>query len=253
MQQRLAAPGQVTEDVAEAAPQPGFAHGGLHGGSLNRGECLADLADLVGPGRHHRGVGGCVDILARAEPRHDRGQALVRQFKRCVPERGQLPRQAPADQDRYEDGQDHREEAEPAGQDQPEVGGAGGLAGPDGQQAGRLPSGRRHAGRDCADRLLPGLRAHRRRDCRGAAADHLVFHGHQGCGCLRADVAGIEGPVHRVEIGQRLAVHCPARADELGELLPVTGRERARSQVADQERILAQQHLLGLPHPHEAQ
>jgi len=66
VQQGLAAPGQVTEDVTDAAPEPGLPGRGLDRGLLHRRECLPDLADLVGPGRDRRGIGGYVDILADA-------------------------------------------------------------------------------------------------------------------------------------------------------------------------------------------
>ena len=68
VQQRLAAPGQVAEDVADALPQPGLAHGRFHGGLLHRGERLPDLADLVGAGGQLGRLGGDVHVLAGGQP-----------------------------------------------------------------------------------------------------------------------------------------------------------------------------------------
>ena len=47
VQERLAAPGQVTEDVADALAELGLPDGRLHRRPLHRGEGLADLADLI--------------------------------------------------------------------------------------------------------------------------------------------------------------------------------------------------------------
>ena len=77
MHQRLGAPGQAEEDVADAAPQLGLLDGGPDRGLLDGVERLADLADLVVAELQRRRLGGDVDLLAAAEPLHHAGQPLV--------------------------------------------------------------------------------------------------------------------------------------------------------------------------------
>ena len=64
VQQRLAAPGQVPEHVADAAAQPGLVDRGLDRGLLHDVERVLNLLDLVGargvsPGSYSAGSTGC--------------------------------------------------------------------------------------------------------------------------------------------------------------------------------------------------
>ncbi len=102
VQQRLVAPGQVAEDVADPAPHPGLADRGLDGGLPGRVERLAHLADLV-PAQPGRRPGHLLDghVLTAPQPRHDVRQLLVGQ--RCRPtalSRAEAADDAAADQGR---------------------------------------------------------------------------------------------------------------------------------------------------------
>ena len=158
VQQRLAAPGQVAEDLAHALPQPGLPDGGPHGGLLDRGERVPHLADLVGGGRDVRGLGGDVDILAQRQPVHHLGQPLVRQGQRGLAQAAQLPHQAAGGEDGDDDGDDHQEQADAAGHDELEVRGPGDVTGLRGDRVGGLKACLREPGGDRAHGLLPGER-----------------------------------------------------------------------------------------------
>ena len=90
VQQRLAAPGQVAEDVADPVPQPGLVHGRLDGGLLHRVERQPDLADLVRLAGSSVNLGGDVHVLPRASRLHHGRQPLVGQVQRRVAQLAQL-------------------------------------------------------------------------------------------------------------------------------------------------------------------
>ena len=174
VQQRLAAPGQVAEDLAHALPQPRLPDGGPHRGLLHRGEGVPHLADLVGGRRDVRGFGGDVDVLAQGEPVHHLGQPLVRQGECGLAQPAQFPHQAAGGEDGDHDGDDHEEQADAAGHDQLQVRARRDVAGLLGERVGRLPARIREPGGDRADRLPPGQRGHRGQVPRGCG-HHLVL------------------------------------------------------------------------------
>jgi hypothetical protein len=77
VQQRLAAPGQVPEDVADALAQPGLAHGRFHRGLLDRVERLPDLPDLVRGGGQLGRLSGYVDVLVYLRAAAPSGSLLL--------------------------------------------------------------------------------------------------------------------------------------------------------------------------------
>jgi hypothetical protein len=228
VQQRLAAPGQVPEDVADALAQPRLAHGRFHRGLLDRHESLPDLADLVRAGGQLGSVGGHVHVLAGRQPAHHIGQPFMRQFQRRIAERGQFPDDAPADHERHEDGQNHREQAQPARQDelQVRVVRVGRCLG--GDHVRGLRGGLGQACSDAAHRGFPLQRLDRGRAGRPGVAHHPVFQPGQGGGRLRADVVGVVAAVLRLQVRQRLGVEGPARPHQLGEQLATARPGRRR-------------------------
>ena len=252
MQERLAAPGQVTEDVADALAELGLPDGRLHGRLLHRGEGLADLADLIGGGGDGRRLGGSIHFLARRQPAHHVGQPLVRQFQRGLPEGGQLAHQAAPDPQAQGDGDGYRDQAQAADQEQPEVGGGGLAVGLAREPVRCLQAGRLETGADLADRLLPRERRDRRHGAR-PGADHRVLQRQQRQVPARADGVGVVGAVLGIEVGERQVVERPAGPHELGEGLEIGRGELAAGLAGRQQRVLLRQHVLRLAHPHERQ
>jgi hypothetical protein len=191
--------------------------------------------------------------VAGGQPLHDVGQPPVRQFQRRLAQRGQLTDQAAADHDRNEDGQDHREEAQPARQDEFQVGSAGVGRCLRGDRVRRLGAGLGQTRSHAPDRSLPLLG----QDGRGAAHPRVghepVFQRGQGGGSLRADVAGVVRAVLRLQVRKGLGVQRPPGPGQLGELLAVRRGERPRGQVARDDRAFLQHQVLGPAHPDEGQ
>ena len=121
VQQGLAAPGQVAEDLAHALPQPRLPDRGPHGGLLYCGERVPHLADLVGGGRDVRSLGGHVDLLADGQAVHHLGQLFVRQAEGGLAQAAKLPHQAAGGENGHDDGDDHQEQADAAGHDELQV------------------------------------------------------------------------------------------------------------------------------------
>ncbi len=112
VQQRLAAPGQVAEHLADAAPHAGLADGRLDGRALHRGERLGHPGRFPDPARHDRCVlGGYLDVFALAEPLDHVRQPFFRQHERGPLQPAQLTADPAAEPHHEEDGQDDREQS----------------------------------------------------------------------------------------------------------------------------------------------
>ena len=94
VQQRLAAPGDVEEDLVEAAPQRRLVDRGLHGGALHLAERLPDLADLVVAVLQRRRLAADVDLLAAAQPGRRRPAAARRRAPAAAARRPAEPADA---------------------------------------------------------------------------------------------------------------------------------------------------------------
>ena len=91
VQQRLAAPGDVEEDLVEAVAEVGLVHGGRDRGALHPGERVAELADLVVAVSQRWCLRVDVDRLAVAQPFDDRREPVERQRQRVLPQRRDPP------------------------------------------------------------------------------------------------------------------------------------------------------------------
>ena len=81
LQQRLVAPGQAAEHVADPLAQLGLADRRLHCRPLHRPEGVRDPGHFPGPGPQGqwRRLGRDIHVLTPPQPAHHRGQALIRQ------------------------------------------------------------------------------------------------------------------------------------------------------------------------------
>jgi hypothetical protein len=82
--------------------------------------------------------------------------------------------------------------------------------------------------------------------------DDPVLGGLDGGQVLRGD-AGVLALIRRDQVGDVLREILPAGTHQLGERHPVRLREGPRGHVADQQRQLAGQHLLGPADPDQGQ
>nr|BFE76084.1 hypothetical protein GCM10020092_093850 [Actinoplanes digitatis] len=114
VQQGLAAPGDVEEDLVDTAPDVGLLDRRLHGRALHLVERAAELADLVAAVLHGRGLDLDVDRLAALQSPDDRRQPLGGHLQRLAAQPGQAPDHRAADAQRHHDRDDDRDQAEQA-------------------------------------------------------------------------------------------------------------------------------------------
>ena len=120
VQQRLAAPGDVEEDLVDAAPDVRLLHRGLYGGALHLVERPADLADLVVAVGQWRRLDVHVDSLAALQPPDHGGQPLAGHLERLAAQPGQAADDRAADLHRDDDRDDQRGETDDAGHAEPD-------------------------------------------------------------------------------------------------------------------------------------
>ncbi len=239
VQQRLAAPGQVPEHLADALAEPGLAHGRLHRGPLHLGEGVPHLADLPGLDRDVvQRVVVHAHVHAGGELLDHPGQPVVGQVQGGPAQAGQLTHQPAAGQQRHDDGDHHGQQAEPAGQQQPQVGDPCLVLRLLAECAGRLRPGVLKPERDALHGPLPGGGRHRGQARRVHVADHRVFQRRQRAVRGGADVPLVHRTVGRAQLGQGLVVQRGARACQPGEAVLVGEGEPARGHVGEQQHVL---------------
>ncbi len=97
--QHLAAPRQVDEDTGDAAGEFGTLHRGVQGGPVDDGQGFGHLAGLVLGGWSGRCLGLDVDLLARAQPAHRRGEFATGDLQSVVAQAHQLDHEGASDAD----------------------------------------------------------------------------------------------------------------------------------------------------------
>ena len=118
--QPLAPPGDVEEDLVEAAAQGDLVDGGLHGGATYLVEGPRHLADLVAAVVQLGRLPGDVHVLAVSQPGDHVGQPVLGHVQRGGADPGQPAGQRPADPQGHQQADHDREQPEHPGDAEPD-------------------------------------------------------------------------------------------------------------------------------------
>ncbi len=217
LQQPLAAPGQVAEDIVDAAPQIRLLHCGLYSGPVHDVERLPHLVDLVNARSSRRSFAVDVDLLTVPQPCHQAWELVVRKFQCRLTQAGQPAEQAAAHRDGDDHGRDDREQTDARGQDQGHQGAAG-----RGRHLRLDPvwALRQHAleiGGVGLHGALPLEQRHRRPGMPGGRRGYRVFQPCQGQRPAGRHVLLVQAVGHWVQLRYCFPDQVPADADELAE------------------------------------
>ena len=195
VQQGLAAPGQAEEDVADAAAQLGLLDRDPHRGLLDRLNAWPDLADLVAAEVQRWRLGVDVDPLAVLQPLHHPRQP-VRRPARCAASRSRSSWRTSfrAVVIEIDDGRDDGDQAEHAGQHQPDDDADGRRLRPGHDLVHRGELQIAELGEGPIGGVAPRLGGHRQRGGRGPCHDR-VFQAREPNVVVAAQQCVEPGPV----------------------------------------------------------
>ncbi len=243
--QALRSAGQAEQDVADAAAQLGLLGGDADGGALDGVERLAHLADLVVTEVERGRLLGDVDLLALADALDDAGQAVVGKLVGGVAQLLQLGEQGPGRGDGQHDRGDDREEAEAAGQDQPDDHVDGDRHRPLDHAVTGVEDHGVEVGQEALGGRLP-LRGGERQAQGALVVGHdPVLQGLQPDGRLPLDQLVVGGPVEVGQVGRGLFGGDPPGAHHLGEAGQGVGGQPPVGERAGQQRVFSGEELSG--------